>query len=411
MKLRISSLILATALLVGALGEKAVAQFGWLFPTYNQPPQQYYPQQQYFPRAPGYAPRGSDEYQPRRSRSYAPPPRRTRAYVEPRRSRRSEAKARARRVVPAAPTPEVAEVDPNTHIAVFGDRLADLVGEGLEEAYDEADDILVVSETRSDGGLADAGAHDWPKIIQEYLATDKKVAFAVVMLGANDRQAIREGEVSHPPLSEPWKEIYGQRVESVLRVFQERRLPVIWVGAPPMREERVSADLLVLNDLVRDRVQRAGAIFVDIWPGFVDNENRYAAKGPDFEGRVTRLRTSEGANFTAAGGRKAAHFVDRELKQLLAARESAAGGAPGDGVVNASLPTSNEPPKPPEKPRERPLVGPVLPLTNAPANSAGGALTTGNTGLQVDPLVNRAFREGLPPAPKPGRADEFKPPS
>jgi hypothetical protein len=38
--------------------------------------------------------------------------------------------------------------------------------------------------------------------------------------------------------------------------------------------------------------------------------------------------------------------------------------------------------------------------------TAEGALTTGNTGLQVDPLVNRAFREGLPPAPKPGRADE-----
>jgi len=48
---------------------------------------------------------------------------------------------------------------------VFGDRLANLVGEGLEEAYDEADDILVVRETRPDSGLADAAADDWPKII------------------------------------------------------------------------------------------------------------------------------------------------------------------------------------------------------------------------------------------------------
>src|SRR4051794_1401536 len=402
MKLRIASLILATALLTGVLGGKAVAQFGWLFPGFN--PQQY-PQQQYFPRAPGYAPRGSDEYQPRRSRSYAPPPRRTR-YVEPRRPRRSEAKARAR-LAPAAPKAEVAEVDPNTHIVVFGDRLADLVGEGLEVAYDEADDILVVRETRSDSGLTDAAADDWPKIIQELLEKDKKVAFAVVMLGVNDRKPIREGEVSHPLLSEPWKEIYGQRIESVLRVFQERRLPVIWVGAPPMREERVSVDLLALNDLVRDRVQRAGAIFVDIWPGFVDSENRYAATGPDFEGQVTRLRTSGGANFTAAGGRKAAHFVDRELKQLLAARETAVSGAPGDGAVTVSLPTSSEP----LKPREKPLIGPTLQLTNAPATSPGGALTTGTIGLQGDPLVNRAFREGLPPAPQPGRADEFKPPT
>jgi len=235
MKLRIASLTLAIALLMGPLGGKAVAQLGWLFPGFN--PQQS-PQQQYFPRAPGYAPRGSDEYQPRRSRSYAPPPRRTRSYVEPRLPRRSEAKARAR-LAPAAPKPEVAEVDPNTHIAVFGDRLANLVGEGLEEPYDEADDILVVRETRSDSGLADAAADDWPKIIQELLEKDKKVAFAVVMLGVNDRNTIREGEVSHPPLSEPWKGIYGQRIESVLRVFQERRLPVIWVGAPLGRTSSV----------------------------------------------------------------------------------------------------------------------------------------------------------------------------
>ena len=68
MKPRIASLTLAVALLIGVLGGKAVAQFGWLFPGFN--PQQY-PQQQYFPRAPGYAPRGSDEYQPRHERVMA----------------------------------------------------------------------------------------------------------------------------------------------------------------------------------------------------------------------------------------------------------------------------------------------------------------------------------------------------
>ena len=66
--------------------------------------------------------------------------------MEPRRPRRSEAKARAR-LAPAAPKPEVAEVDPNTHIAVFGDRLADLLGEGLEEAYDEEEAFDVEVES------------------------------------------------------------------------------------------------------------------------------------------------------------------------------------------------------------------------------------------------------------------------
>jgi hypothetical protein len=54
----------------------------------------------------------------------------------------------------------------------------------------------------------------------------------------------------------------------------------------------------------------------------------------------------------------------------------------------------------------------VLPLTR-PDTSAGGALATGRPRLDGDAyLVDRAFREGLPPPPKPGRADDFKwPPS
>ena len=124
----------------------------------------------------------------RRSRSYAPPPRRS--SQEPRRLRRSEAKARrawrrrrrSRRSPKSIPTRTLLSLETGCR----------LVGEGLEEAYDEADDILVVRELWQ--WSADAATQDWPKIIQEFLETHKKVAFAVVMLGANDRKPIREGE-------------------------------------------------------------------------------------------------------------------------------------------------------------------------------------------------------------------------
>jgi uncharacterized protein len=405
MKRRLASLILAATLLMGMMSGRAVAQFWWGWPGYQQP------QQQYYPRAPWYGPRGvPQDYQPRRSRSYVPPPRRTRA-EPPRRTRRSEAKAQRAGRVPAAAAvskTQAEEVEPSTHVAVFGDRLADLVGQGLEEAYEEADDILVVRETRADGGLAGT-VHDWAKIIQDFLAGNQKVAYAVVMFGFNDRRSISEGEVSHEPFSDRWKEIYGERIGSLLRVFQERNMPVFWVGAPPMSAERVSADFLALNVLVRDHVERAGAKFVDIWPGFVDDQNRYVARGPDFEGQVTRLR-SEGGNFTEAGRLKAAHFVERELKPLLEARASTTqpnNAVSRDGALNASLPASTEPPKP----REKPVVGPVLPLTNTSPRSVGGALTSGGTGLESEAIVSRAFRDGLAPPPKPGRADEFKWPS
>ena len=83
-----------------------------------------------------------------------------------------------------------------------------------------------------------------------------------------------------------------------------------------MKDDRFSADVLSLNETVRAAVQSAGGAFVDIWAGFVDDKNAYVASGPDVDGKVTRLRASNGVNFTEAGGRKAAHFAEAELKPL-----------------------------------------------------------------------------------------------
>jgi hypothetical protein len=359
--------------------------------------------------------------QPREAARPYLPPREARPYAEP----RERPARRARRYAPAAPKPadkpEVAEVEvePSQHVVVFGDSLAELVGQGLDEAFEEVEDIGIVRKARGDSGLIRSDAYDWPKAIQEYLSGDPKVRYAVVMLGANDRQAIREGETSHDPLSDRWKEIYRQRVDDVIKVFTERKLPFVWVGVPPMKNERASADMLALNDIYRERVQKAGGAYVDIWPGFVDDQNRYAATGPDVDGQVARLRTADGVHLTRAGARKAAHFADVELKRMIEARGGTAIATPStDGttaakeldverVINASLPALPEPQGLPSLPK-KPLAGPVLPLTR-PETSPGGALVSGKPRLDGDAyLADRAFREGLPPPPKPGRADDFK---
>ena len=83
------------------------------------------------------------------------------------------------------------EVEPSQHVVVFGDSLAELVGQGLDEAFEEVEDIGIVRKARGDSGLIRSDAYDWPKAIQEYLSGDPKVRYAVVMLGANDRQAIQ----------------------------------------------------------------------------------------------------------------------------------------------------------------------------------------------------------------------------
>jgi hypothetical protein len=359
---------------------------GFFFPWFSPGPQAYQPD-------PG--------YRPQRQRA------------APREARRPAARA--------TPLAEKTQpVEPSIFVVAVGDSLADLVTDGLEEVFEDNVDMQIVGKTRGDSGLSRTDHHDWPKTIQELLASGQKITFAVVMLGANDRQAIREGEVAHDPLSDRWREIYRDRVDAVVKPFVERRIPVIWVGLPPVRNERLSKDFMAMNDIYRDRVQKAGGVYVDIWEAFTSDQNRYSPVGPDVDGQVVRLRSSDGVHFTRAGARKAAHFAGVELKRLIEARGPGANIAvspsnPGgeasavERMINAAVPTPGVPdPSALRLPAPRPLAGPVLPLNRVDV-SPGGALASAPPRLDADApaVVERALREGVPPPPKPGRADDF----
>ncbi|KMO38881.1 hypothetical protein VQ02_11135 [Methylobacterium variabile] len=329
---------------------------------------------------------------------------------------------------PAVPKPKT---DPRTQIAVFGDSLADLLGQGLDTVYEANPDVLVIRRAKGDSGLVRKDVVDWPKAADDYLKSNPKVSYAVVMVGANDRQPLRDGDQAVEPLSERWRTLYRDRVDALLKVFSDRKVPVVWVGAPPMKSESLSADITSLNEIFRDRVQRAGGVYVDIWPAFVDEDNRYAANGPDLEGQPARLRTSDGVHFTQAGARKVAHFADVEIKRLIEATTgtpalpdavssltpetpAAAGAAKLDDdaaidrLITAMLPSLPEPPGIPALP-VKPAAGPVVPLTRNEV-APGGQLVTGRPRVDGDAgyTLERSLTRGAAPPPQPGRADDFR---
>lgn len=352
---------------------------------------------------------------------------------ESQRNNRQRPAVQHRRNAPApvvvGDAPSVPQVEPTSFVVILGDSLADLVGHGLEDAFADQPEIRVTRRTRIDTGLVRTDYYDWPKAIRELLSSDQKVTLAVMQAGSNDRQAIREGDVSHEPFSERWRELYRQRLDEIVGLFAERRVPLVWVGLPPMQNRRIAADMVSLNDIIRDRVERGGATYVDLWEGFVDSENRFSATGPDHIGQPARLRAADGVHFTKAGARKAAHYVQVAIKRLIDT-------APATGPVIA-LPSTEQgtavavtvpspvaieslidrmvgtSPAQPFVPHivVKPLAGPILPLRDfQPARN--GELLTSAAAIRSrnSPTsdLDRVLNDGLLPSPRAGRADDFR---
>jgi hypothetical protein len=195
-----------------------------------------------------------------------------------------------------------------------------------------------------------------------------------------------------------WVELYTKKIEEMIAVLKSKGVPVVWVGLPAIRGPRGTSDMLFLDSLYRDASGKAGITYVDVWDGFVDEAGRFLQKGPDFEGQIRQLRAYDGVYFTKAGARKLAHYVEREITRLLAARS-----APITLPTEPATPDANAVPG---QPAPRPLAGPILPLV---ASSVGTDQLLGGPGSRpaaVDALAARTLVKGEALSPPAGRADD-----
>ncbi|MDP2409082.1 MAG: SGNH family hydrolase [Pseudolabrys sp.] len=346
-----------------------------------------------------------------------------------------------------APSPRKSDgPPPTTSVVVMGDAMADWLAYGLEEAFADAPEIGIVRKNKPYSGLLRYDAktdQDWWHMARELLAPEKP-NYVIMMLGVSDRQSIRasdlakaaekkeaeapaanatanatpgagpadadaEGETTiaapEPPAgrritgtvefrTDQWASIYSKRIDDTIGALRSKGVPVFWVGLPSIRGARSTADAVYLNDLYRARAQRAGAIYIDVWDGFVDENGRFATFGPDFEGQRRRLRSGDGVFFSQAGARKLAHYVERELRRHMSNR------------VPVALPSGPLEPLPDGQSAARPLAGPVVPLTTpvSAGNLLGGA---GSRPALIDATATRVLVKGQAVDAPAGRADDF----
>lgn len=301
-------------------------------------------------------------------------------------------------------TPKAPAVPPTFFVAVLGDSLGQMLGQGLATALSDRPEIEVLHDAKEDSGLVRDDYYDWPKAAHDLVTGGQKINVAVMMIGSNDHQTLHDANGSYDPGTPQYEQIYAARIEAVAKIFHDAKIPLLWVGLPIMKSDHFSAEMAALNDMYRQYASRNGATYVDIWEDFVDDSGQFSSVGPDVDGQVVRLRAMDGIHFTKAGALKLASFVQPQIRDILN------GAVPQDDAALAKIETTA--PAGTNSPAAngapvKPSVGPVLPLTG-PVLAPGGQLATlaaAPTKTDTASLVEQAFVKA--PASKAGRADDF----
>src|SRR5881296_2210825 len=184
---RLIALAVAVGLVLGVAGPTSAQFFN--FGEYQQRPQPqrgggWFGNEQ---RGGGWF--GNDPYAPSQQQ-YGPPPRHGR-----------QAPPAVREDFSKAPSPEKRNTVPERYILVLGDAMADWLAYGLEDVYADQPEMGVIRKHKTASGLIKyqpkGNPADWAAAAKGILATEKADAI-VVMLGLDDRVAIREPVVEKP---------------------------------------------------------------------------------------------------------------------------------------------------------------------------------------------------------------------
>ena len=243
-------------------------------------------------------------------------------------------------------------VEASFFVLVIGDSLGQMLGQGLTEAFADQPDVSILRKARENTGLVRDDYFDWVKGVNDLLANSGKINIAVMMIGSNDRQALREGANAYDVRQQRWRESYGDRVEAITKAFRDRKIPLVWVGLPVMKSDRFSADMAAFNEIYQDRAVKAGATYVDTWEAFLDDRGQFAAYGPDVNGQFQKLRAGDGVHFTRPGARKLALLARSaaSCRHGLLGNALARSLAPASAFDPASLRSSDRIPPPPGSP-------------------------------------------------------------
>ena len=195
------------------------------------------------------------------------------------------------------------------HIAVLGDSLGEGLWASLYRKYLRTRTVKVFNLAKASTGFNATPSEETLAALSER----HKIDLLIVQTGANDRQRVvsLDGAEFANFASERWHQIYGQRLAYFLGVAQQRKIPVLWVGMPVMRDAPFDRGMRLISRMHQDYAERHGAQFLDIAGFTADDEGAYTEFVVQADGRRRRLRHEDGVHSWEFGyDRLAAHVAD-----------------------------------------------------------------------------------------------------
>jgi uncharacterized protein len=299
-------------------------------------------------------------------------------------------------------------------VFVVGDSLAAGLWSGVSRMIDGDMRISLNGRYKEDSGLSRPEYYDWNGALPKILESNK-IDIAIVMIGSNDAQPIRDGQMRYAFDTPEWRTAYVVQVDKLMASLKTAGAAVYWMELPPMQADKYDESVKIISAIHAERAKAAGIRFVTTRDAFLDN-GKYAESGFDDTGEFVRLRSKDGVHFLKEGNNKLGSLVVAAINKDIEAAVAAAPDVaeplpqvetqpvPGFGQPSATLPPPvalQDDTAPEDVAQAKSDYAGALPSPTDPAMAQLAKTTQPGTD------ASRLFSRGEAITARPGRFDDF----
>lgn len=198
-------------------------------------------------------------------------------------------------------------------ILVIGDSMGGGMGGGLTRMAAAEPNYEIVNRFNEASALSRPDRYDWAAAVPKMME-GKDFSAAVVLIGLNDRQDIRNATARLQFNTPEWIAAYKANVDAVIDALLAQKVKIIWLGQPPMGDPAYDADMQTVSALQKERALAKSITFVDLRAPFLGPDGNYNQRGPDDTGVDQKLRQNDGVTFFKLGNNRIGQLVLAALK-------------------------------------------------------------------------------------------------
>jgi hypothetical protein len=213
----------------------------------------------------------------------------------------------------------VSEVKSSYHIYAAGDSM---LGSALQfelkkliENTDKIEDLSM--QIKSGTGLAKPKLFNWQKAIAADLKK-KKADIALIFLGTNDFQNIRDGKRVYQFASENWDRIYQERALTLMNSTCQSVPKVIWFSPLRVRSPELDVKMEHLTTVLESAIKKSACGKFINAQSWVASENKFQSylviQNKEHKKQTIKVRHSDGIHLSQPGAKV---FAERLLEYLI----------------------------------------------------------------------------------------------